>query len=591
MSASVRGPHPSGRQGPAVARAARAVLLGVALAALGGCAVAPRPLTAEETEARIDRDLTALFAAQAPIAGPVAMEEAMARAILYNLDNRVRVMEQALAQRQLDLSRWDMLPQVLASAGIESRSNTSASSSEDVETGEESLTTSTSLDDDRLVADLTFVFNVLDFGVSYFNARQQADRTLIARERQRRVVHGIIQDVRSAYWRAVAAERLIDRIDPLLERVEAARADAQTIQRLRLRSPLEALDYQRTVLDTLSRLQDLRSRLALAKTELAALMNMPLDANFSLAVPDPEGQALADMTLEPAALERVALAYRPELREESYQARISADETRKAIVRLLPGLEIETGPQYDSNSFLLNNAWYEVGLRVTWNLMSVVTGPSRIGFAEAQEEVVEARRQALSMAVLTQLHVAWHSYREAADRYETAAELYAVESEILDQLRRRREAGRTGDLEVIGAELDALVAALRRDLAYADARNAAGRVFLAVGADPLPATIEAANVPALTEAIGRTLDGWYRGELNLGPEAAVIAGAAMANGAAPAATSRPVAAGPAGAGPAGPTPSRPSSGTITTASGASVRLASTAADRPDGVRTAVPAAE
>jgi len=591
MSASVRGPDPAGRQGPAVARAARAVLLGVALAALGGCAVAPRPLTAEETEARIDRDLTALFAAQAPIAGPVAMEEAMARAILYNLDNRVRVMEQALAQRQLDLSRWDMLPQVLASAGIESRSNTSASSSEDVETGEESLTTSTSLDDDRLVADLTFVFNVLDFGVSYFNARQQADRTLIARERQRRVVHGIIQDVRSAYWRAVAAERLIDRIDPLLERVEAARADAQTIQRLRLRSPLEALDYQRTVLDTLSRLQDLRSRLALAKTELAALMNMPLDANFSLAVPDPEGQALADMTLEPAALERVALAYRPELREESYQARISADETRKAIVRLLPGLEIETGPQYDSNSFLLNNAWYEVGLRVTWNLMSVVTGPSRIGFAEAQEEVVEARRQALSMAVLTQLHVAWHSYREAADRYETAAELYAVESEILDQLRRRREAGRTGDLEVIGAELDALVAALRRDLAYADARNAAGRVFLAVGADPLPATIEAANVPALTEAIGRTLDGWYRGELNLGPEAAVIAGAAMANGAAPAATSRPVAAGPAGAGPAGPTPSRPSSGTITTASGASVRLASTAADRPDGVRTAVPAAE
>lgn len=513
----------------------------------------------EETQARIDADMEALFAEQAPIDGPVTMEEAMARAILYNLDNRVRVMEEALAQRQLDLSRWDMLPQVLASAGRESRSNTSASSSEDVETGRESLTTSTSLDDDRTVADLTFAFNVLDFGVSYYSARQQADRALIARERQRKVVHGIIQDVRSAYWRAVAAERLLARVDPLLGRVEAARADARTIQRLRLRSPLEALDYQRTVLDTLSRLQDLRSRLALAKTELAALMNMPLDADYALALPAPEEQSLGEIDVEPAALERVALAYRPELREESYQARISAAETRKAILRLLPGLEIEAGPQYDSNSFLLNNSWYEVGLRVTWNLMSVLTGPARIDFAEAQEEVVEARRQALSMAVLTQLHVAWQSYREASERYATASEIHAVEAEILEQLERQSRTGRTGELEVIRAELDTLVSALRRDLAYAEARNAAGRVFLAVGADPLPATIEAASVPALTAAIDRTLDGWYRGDLNLGPEVPVIAETAMPD--APETTDAATVAeegedgeGPATLDPAPPTP-------------------------------------
>ena len=44
------------------------------------------------------------------------------------------------------------------------------------------------------------------------------------------------------------------------------------------------------------------------------------------------------------------LRTRPELREQDYQARISAAETRKAMLRLLPGLEFSAGGHYDSNS-------------------------------------------------------------------------------------------------------------------------------------------------------------------------------------------------------------------------------------------------
>jgi hypothetical protein len=40
-----------------------------------------------------------------------------------------------------------------------------------------------------------------------------------------------------------------------------------------------------------------------------------------------------------ASLEQEALTSRPELREQDYQSRISAAETRKAMLRLLPGLE------------------------------------------------------------------------------------------------------------------------------------------------------------------------------------------------------------------------------------------------------------
>jgi outer membrane protein TolC len=488
----------------------------VAAALLGACAVQPDPLSDAEVQSRIDNDLSALFAEQEPVTGPITLNEAMARAVLYNMENRVQLMEAALANRQVELASFDMLPQVLASAGIETRSNTSASRSLNVVTNEsDPEDVSTSLDERREVADAAVVFNILDFGVSYFNARQQGNRALVAQEQRRRVVHTIIQDVRSSYWRALAAQRLLDDIGPLMQRIVAARNDAATIRRLRLQSPLDALTYERTLVDTLRQLQQLRSQLSLAKTELAALMNLPLDQSFTLADPAEQGLAVPRLGVEVAELERLALAYRPELREEGYQARIAADETRKAMARMLPGLELDAGFQYDSNSFLLNNEWYEAGLRVTWNLVSLLSGPASIRFAEAQEELVETRRQALSMAVLTQLYVAWIGYSDAVQRFETASDLMALEGRILQQRRNAAQTGRTGELPVIQAELDRLVATLRRDLAYADLQNAAGNIFLAVGADPLPETVEAANVEALSRAIGETIQGWYDGDFNV----------------------------------------------------------------------------
>lgn len=44
-----------------------------------------------------------------------------------------------------------------------------------------------------------------------------------------------------------------------------------------------------------------------------------------------------------ARLETEALASRPELREQDYQTRISSAETRKAMLRMLPGLEFSAG--------------------------------------------------------------------------------------------------------------------------------------------------------------------------------------------------------------------------------------------------------
>ena len=81
-------------------------------------------------------------------------------------------------------------------------SNYSGGTSISIVTGQETLSASTSEERSHLLGGADFSWNILDFGVSYYRARQQADQFLIAEERRRKVVQNLLQDVRAAYWRA-----------------------------------------------------------------------------------------------------------------------------------------------------------------------------------------------------------------------------------------------------------------------------------------------------------------------------------------------------------------------------------------------------
>lgn len=479
--------------------------------AISGCAVTSKPIDRSVSEQRAQSDLQAMFADQEPLSAPLTLHEAMARAVKYNLEARLKVMEEAMAQRQVDLATFDMLPRMALSAGYAGRSNISASSSQSIETGTQSLEPSTSQDRDRGVADLTMVWNVLDFGVSYVSAKQQGDQRLIVQERRRKVVHTIIQDVRSAYWRAVAADRLLTQIDSLMARVAQARDNSQRLSEQRIGDPIQALSYQRALIEATRQLEEQRRALSLAKTELATLINLPLGTQVELA-PD-DGYQIPELKVALDTLEQEALASRPELREQDYQARISAAETRKAMLRLLPGLEFSAGGHYDSNSFLVNQSWADYGVKVTWNLFNVLSAPAAIDVAKAGQEVADARRQAMSMAILAQLHVANANFREAQRQFQTSQQLAGLDGQIVEQLRNRYQAQGIGELELIQGELNTLQADLRRDLAYAELRNSYGQLFASVGLDPLPQSIASDSVADIAAALSSREAQWHAGQL------------------------------------------------------------------------------
>lgn len=483
-------------------------VLAAALGALilGGCAIQPRPLTVEQRQATLSADQSAMFGGQEAVNGPVTLDEAMARALKYNLDHRVKMMEEALAQRQLDLASFDLLPQLTAAAGYTTRDNALASSSQDIFTGQQSLVPSTSSQQNLRHADLGLSWNVLDFGVSYYGAHQQADRVLAAQQRRRKVVQLLMQQTREAYWQALGAQKLQTQIEPLLTQAQQALSDSRAIEQQGLKDPLQSLGYQRELLSLVLQLEAIRDQLAQAKPKLASIMNLAPGRTFELAAP--EGFAEPALAITPDKMEEIALLHRPELIEASYNERIGLDETHKALAKLFPGIQLAVGAHYDSNTFLVNNEWRDAGLQVSWNLLNLLDAKNIKAAAKAQYDLAREQRLALNMAVLTQVHVAWIDYNSRKQQFEWSQQLNQVEQRILEHTRNATAADAQGKLTEIRAATGALMAELRLYQNYAAYQGAYGQMVATLGLDPVPDAVAGHDLATLQKAVHDTEQQW-----------------------------------------------------------------------------------
>ena len=473
--------------------------ISVAALILAGCTIAPKLATQEEVRERVKSDTDRMYVNQTPISAPVSLEEAIARTLKYNLDYRLKKMESALALGLTDYASYDTLPKVLASAGYRTRSNQSGGTSLGIVDGIQSLRPSTSEERSHTLAGAEFSWNLLDFGVSYYRARQQSNQFLIAEERRRKVVQNMMQDVRAAYWRALGAQRLSGQAKETLERAQLALARSREAETQRIISPVQALNYQRALLDAISFLNQRRQDLEFASHELAALMNVEPGVTFTVA--EASEARLPAPPNDVRKLEEMALVQRPELREEDFKKRISADETRKQLLSMLPGISFDAGLQYDSNQLLNINRWAQGGVRISWNLLQLVALPSLRATQEQQIKTDEARRMALSMAVMTQLRVGVERYRLAVEDFRLADSAAQVDKRMADYTRAAVTAKLESELEAIRTQARAVLGGFQRANTYASAQIAFGRLYNTLGFDPLPDDFDGNDLATLTERV------------------------------------------------------------------------------------------
>lgn len=464
-----------------------------------GCSVTPKAITADEVCERVKLDTSRMYADQVPISAPITMEEAVARALKYNLDYRLKKMESALALGLADYASYDMLPKILASAGYTSRSNDSGGVSVGILDGVVSNRPITSEERSRLLRSIEFSWNALDFGVSYYRARQQANQFLIAEERRRKVVHNLVQDVRAAYWRALGAQRLSAQAEEVLQRAHLALNRSREAEAQKIISPGVALAYQRALLDAIAQLNQRRQDLEFAKHELAALMNVPPGVDFKLAEVDEA--PLPPAPRDVAMLEEMALLQRPELREEDYRRRITADEARKQILGMLPGITFSYSRRYDSNVYAYNNSWSELGISLAWNLMRLAALPALKDAQKYQEATDDARRMALSMAILTQTRISVERYRMALEDFKLADQAAQVDARLAAFTKASVSAKLESELEAIRTQARAVLGAYQRANAYANAQIAFGRLYNTLGFDPITDDFDGYDLAQLTERV------------------------------------------------------------------------------------------
>ena len=470
---------------------------------LAGCSMNPVKVTPEEVAQRVRSDQEQMYRDQVPVSGRISYSDALARALKYNLDYRLKMMETTLARGLLDVSAMDMLPKLVTEAGYNDRSNDSGGTSVGIEDRVISLRPSTSETRSHYYGRATLSWNALDFGISYFRAKQAGDEVNIADERRRKILQNIVQDVRNAYWRALGAQRLIADADQLATRIDDALGKSREAERAGVLPPTQGLSYQRALLDAMSLVNAKRQEMQFAKRELAALMSLPPGTEFTLV--ESTEDSLAPAAVDIDKLEIAALTNRPELREEDYKARIGVYETRKQIAALFPSLNLYAGARYDSNSYLYNSNWSDTGLNLSMDLFRLASIPAINRTNEARQKTDEARRQALAMAVLTQVRVSVERYKLAVVDQDLAAESSRVDQRLSSVSRAGASNRLESELESLRTDSRALVSRFQLATAYAATQAAYGRVLNSVGVDLLPDTVTGTDIPTLAKAIDASL--------------------------------------------------------------------------------------
>ena len=459
------------------------------LAIVTSCTRTPKAISLNETEEKAKQDILKIEEIKKNNSSweeniEIDLYTAIALAIKNNKELRIKQLETGMANRQIDKVRFEMLPAFAANAGYTGSERYSATTSATVPSsdlaGSLGSSYSTSRERDVEDQDIGFTWNALDFGLSFIRAGQDSNRYLITEEMERKAEHNIVRDVIRAYWNTISADKLIKKYNPLLVEVDKALNDSQKIEELLLTKPMDALLYQKELLDIQRALQSQKEMFIDSRIQLAGLMGLLPNETFKI-VPTDEPLTILNMDLE--GMEKYALLHRPELIKSHYDERISSQETKAGMISLLPGLNFNAAWTHSSNDHLMNKTNFEYGSAMGTNLLNIFMHPKIKRINETNTKIIKEKRLALSMAVLSQVHLANIDYSLALEEYDTAERYYEVSRKITEQVKNAQKIARFGNLELIREQASLLVAELRYDIAYSKLQHSIGKIYTSVGID------------------------------------------------------------------------------------------------------------
>lgn len=476
------------------------------LVGLTACSLTPRPPAESSFAQRASLNMQRMDAYQVPVRGTITLGEAMARALKYNLELRVRQDQTDLANAKLKLQHYSLLPDVVMNSSYTNRNSDQASTSLDLISNRLDANPSTSQDRRQLNSDISIGWDILDFGVSYIRAQQAADEVLIAREIWRSTLHKMIEDVRIQYWRASTYQRLIGRLKVLDRRTTAALANSRRLSDGNRINRLSVLNSERELVKVKQAIKDLEQDLIAAKVELARLMNLRPGIEFAVETKRPEHKQIK-IAMPLDDLLQLAVSKRPELRQNWYQNRINLKEAQANVLDLIPSLRGYLTYNMSSNSFLLTSGWASAGAAVSWSLIKLFQYPAKQYAVNTKQALLDRQALAMSMTVVTQVYLSLVRYDYFNEKLAMAESYVSVQKRLTRQMRLEAQANRVSEQELILEEMNELIAEAKYDIAYADLQKAYGGLIASIGLEYSPMLNPAIPLGQLAKSLEAGWDG------------------------------------------------------------------------------------
>lgn len=348
----------------------------------------------------------------------LTLNECFALARANNLDLKVMGLEEEVSKEMRSYEILGMLPELNISNNLNSRDNTPASRSEQID-GYGPGTYSYSQSQDRTVnyLNIDLALSVVDFGLAFFNTCQANDRMLLRQQHTRRAEQNLVLETTRVYFQVAAAQRAIAITEKLLsdcknraELIEKMGEDGQI-------TPFRAFDEAKRFIEMEKRLTNYIRTYENSCVELRSLLG--LYPNALIKVDDSILDTIPEFTLpEMELMEQIALMKRPELFEIDMQKHINVLECRKTIVSMFPNVRMFIDFTNSSNSFLYHNSWIELGVRAAYNLLTLPRQIHRYMAYDAQVDAEEYRSYAQAIAIMAQVRIAHANLMATRERLD-----------------------------------------------------------------------------------------------------------------------------------------------------------------------------
>ena len=212
------------------------------------------------------------------------------------------------------------------------------------------------------------------------------------------------------------------------------------------------------------------------------------------------------MSLE--EMETHALENRPELRIEDYNERMSVWQAREAMFDMLPGPKLTTGTNYSSDRFNLAPNWLSTGFQLGMNIFGLFSGASRIDEADKRGELARRQRLAMTLAVMTQTHMAYIQFRNASQQMRLSREVARADRRLARLVASDTRFVSTDYFEAVRLATKQLQSEMDEHRARITLISAHSDVMHSVGLDIIPETIRIPDIETLAAEIQRITAAW-----------------------------------------------------------------------------------